>query len=80
MPRDRKVAQKFGDLLGAHVFWVALVVKQNKTTHPVHIGIFGSDGVMHDPQLRTECVKQFGALRGHLFWQRRCHRGGAGVC
>ena len=33
----------------AHLFGVRLVVKENEAAHPVRIGLFGADAVMHHP-------------------------------
>jgi len=34
-------------------------MKQDEAFDPIDIGIFCADGVMHDPQLRTQRIEQF---------------------
>ncbi len=51
----------------AHVFGVALVMKQDKALDPVHVGFFGADGIVLEADHIAHLVEQFLAVFHRTF-------------
>jgi hypothetical protein len=45
---DRQMSQEQGDLRHAHIFGVAFLVMENVTSHPVHVGGLGAQGIVFE--------------------------------
>jgi len=69
---DGQVGEKGFDLLGAHLFGVALVVEEDEAADPVHIGFLGADGVVLAADDLAHDIEQLFLLRpgGGGFGQR----------
>jgi hypothetical protein len=53
------VGEESLDLRGAHLTGVAFVVEEDEAGDPVHVGVFGVDGVVFLLQDSAHVVKQF---------------------
>jgi hypothetical protein len=71
-----QVGQERFNLSVAHVFRMALVVKQDEARDPIHIGFFGTEGIMLEAQSITHLVEQFLWVWRHLSPRDFLTRGG----
>jgi hypothetical protein len=46
---------------------VALVVKQDETSNPIDISLFGAEGIVFEAEAVAHLVKQFGWILFHSF-------------
>jgi hypothetical protein len=74
-----KVAKEGGDVRFAHFVGVALAMKEDETSNPVDVRLFGAQTVMLDPQMPADSVEQFGRWsRGNGSGVRTSHGGCSG--
>ena len=53
---DGQIGQKGFDFSAAHFVRMALVVEQNVAFDPVHISLFGANGVVFEPNDVTDLI------------------------
>ncbi|MBU0493635.1 MAG: hypothetical protein KKB13_17455 [Chloroflexi bacterium] len=60
-----QVGEEGCDLGVAHLIGVALVVKEDKAADPVHVGLFGADGIVFEADGVADLVEEFPGFLGH---------------
>jgi hypothetical protein len=65
---DGQVGEKGFDFGEAHVSGVAFVVKEDVAFDPVHVGLFGADGIVLEAQNVADLIEQFFRRRLHGFF------------
>jgi hypothetical protein len=53
------VSEEGADLWGAHLSRMALIVEQDETPHPIHIGLLSAVRIMFETQFFAQLVKKF---------------------
>jgi len=62
----RQPAEEAADLWRAHLRRVAFLMEEDVTPDPLDVGIFGTQAVVPDTQLRADLVKQAWLVHGDL--------------
>lgn len=53
---DGKMTQEGGDLVFAHLLWMALVVEEDETANPIDIGLLGADAIALKAEVPADAV------------------------
>jgi hypothetical protein len=70
---DGKMRQERLDFCTPHVFGVALVVKEDEATNPIHVGFLSPVGIMLEPNDISNLVEQFSGWMRHNRNQKLVH-------
>lgn len=53
-----EMCEELGDLVFAHLVWVALVVKEDEAPYPIDVRLLGADRIMFHAQMPADAVEQ----------------------
>jgi len=59
------VSEKGLDLGGSHLGRMTLVVKEDEAADPVHVGLFGANGIVFEVDSVAHLVEEFLGFFGH---------------
>ena len=59
MTVDRKIREKLADFVDPHLLWMTLVMKENKSFDPLHIGFFSSNAIVPGTNSQAHLIKKF---------------------